>query len=139
MSKRSSKPKETWTGQRILDGVPTERPADVVEATVLGKIRAVLEKMPDVHVMRNSVGAVRSGSRWIKYGLARGSSDLVAIVAPHGRWLCIEVKRPKGSRYEKDQLQWLENMRAMGAVAGVCTTVEQAVALVAEARKARVA
>lgn len=136
MAARKKSPVEAWNGQRLLPDVSTEKPADVVESTVLGRIRAVLERMPDVHVMRNNVGLFKSGRRWIRTGLGKGSSDIVAIVGPHGRWLCIETKRPKGGRTSEDQEKWIAAMRALGAVAGVVTTIEEAVAMVAEARKA---
>lgn len=84
--------------------------------------------------MRNRAGAVRKSRGMIRFGLEVGSADLVCIVAPHGRWLCIETKRPKNSKTAEAQTKWLEKMRTYGAVAGVCKTVEEALALVELAR-----
>lgn len=127
---------ETWSGQIVMPDVSTERLKDTKESDVLSSIRAVLEKMPDVHVMRNSSGRIRVRNFWMPIGLGKGSADLVAIVAPHGRWLCLETKRPRGGRVDPDQERWLANMRALGAVCGVVRSTEEALALVAEARRA---
>ena len=104
------------------------------EGKVLKDILSVLESCADVHVMRNSVGMARHGQRRVRYGLENGSSDVVAIVSPRGRWLCIEAKAP-GEDAEPHQREWLEKMKSFGAVCGVARSSADAMALLADARE----
>lgn len=101
------------------------------ESSVLRRVQEALWAYGGVHVMRNNVG--RRGR--VSFGLEVGSADLICVVAPHGRLLCVETKRPKGATASDAQTRWLEKMRRYGAVAGVCRTPEEAIALVEEARK----
>lgn len=132
---RAKRVKTEWTGQ-----VPMPHASGVVpiepEASVLARVRKALEIAGGVHVMRNNVGAFKlARGRFFRAGLGKGSSDLVCIVAPYGRWLCIETKRPKKSEMRDGQVEWLQLMRNYGAVAGVCTTPEQALELLKQARR----
>lgn len=100
------------------------------ESSVLRKVTEALWAVGGVHVIRNNAGSHRR-----KKPTEIGSSDLFCIVAPYGRWLCIETKRPKGGKEADHQKAWLQKMRNYGAVAGFCRTPQEAIALVAEARK----
>ncbi len=72
-----------------------------------------------------------------KTGLGRGTSDLICIVPPLGRFLGIEVKRPKYSPSDvrEEQRCWLAAVRQFGGVSGIATCEAEALALVAEARQ----
>jgi hypothetical protein len=121
----------------ILPPAPARRSRalDEKEASVLDRIRKVLEKC-GVLVWRNHVGLSRQGSgRFARSGLAKGASDLVGLVSPSGRFIAIEVKRPRGGRVSEDQERWLALVRACGGVAGVVRSVEEALELVAAARR----
>ncbi len=74
-----------------------------------------------------------------KTGLGRGVADTISIVPPHGRFLAVEVKRPKYSPSDvsDDQRRWLAAVRHFGGVSGIATCVAEALALVAEARQLR--
>ena len=76
-------------------------------------------------------------NRQMKTGLGEGTSDLVCIVPPFGRFLGIEVKRPKYSPSDVRPAQrcWLAAVRKFGGVSGIATNVAEALALVAEARQ----
>lgn len=79
-------------------------------------------------------------NRQLHTGLdAKGVSDLICIVPPHGRFLAIEVKRPKYSPSDvtPDQRAFLAAVRHFGGVSGIATCVEDALALVAEAQQAQ--
>ena len=69
-------------------------------------------------------------------GLGIGVSDLICIVPPKGILVCIEVKRPGYSPSDVSEVQrrWLGMVRRFGAVAGIASSVEEARALIAEAR-----
>jgi len=62
------------------------------------------------------------------FGLAVGSSDIIGIT-PEGRFLAVEVKTPKG-RPTKEQLRFIEAVRAAGGIAGIARSVEEALDLI---------
>lgn len=123
--------------RRLVRAVPDGvKPLDESESSVLRKVHDALAACGGVHVMRNNVGTARRGRCHIRYGLEVGSADVVAIVAPYGRWLCIETKRPKNKDAETHQLKWLDKMRRYGAVCAVVRSPEEVFPLVELARKA---
>lgn len=61
-------------------------------------------------------------------GLCKGSADLVGVTQD-GRFVAIEVKTETG-RLSPEQRNWLEAMRARGALAGVARSPEEALAIV---------
>jgi hypothetical protein len=127
---RARKVRTDSSGQVLAAYAPAEK-----ESAILAKIKLAVGTAGGVHVMRNNVGSAKMRGFWVAFGLEKGSSDLVAIVAPYGRWLCIEVKKPKGSRFEEGQREWLAKMERYGAVAGAVSTVAEALELVARARR----
>ena len=76
-------------------------------------------------VWRNNTGAFKDGDRFIKYGLCKGSSDLIGI-APNGRFLAVEVKTAKG-KPTKEQINFIEQVRMKGGIAFVARSAEEAV------------
>ncbi len=125
---------------------PIECGADS-ESSVQSAIRLALGQLPDVRVWRNSVGslpATLGGGRktQVKFGLAVGSSDLLCIVAPAGRWLAIEVKagdwKPakSGTKYqhEQEQRDWIAVVENFGGVGGFARSVDEAMELLDRAR-----
>jgi hypothetical protein len=128
------------------------------EAQIQSAIRLALGQLPDVRIWRNNVGSgvivkvsqligiltSKSGGtraaiaflktlRPVTWGLAVGSSDLIGIVAPHGRLLSIEVKSAKGI-VSKEQEQWIAIVERFGGVAGPARSVDEAMELVERAR-----
>lgn len=95
----------------------------------MDSIRAALCAIEGVRVWRNNVGV--DTMRGIRYGLGVGSPDLVGIA--WGRFVGLEVKTPTG-RVSKEQTMWLDMVRRFGGVAGVARSVEDAIAIVEEAR-----
>lgn len=119
-----------------------------LERDVLADIRAVFARIPWLLVWRSNTGALRDeGGRLVRYGLCDGSSDLIGIVrlcdvaalssiahrTDPGVFLAIEVKRP-GEKPTAEQRAFLARVAAMGGVAGWCSSVAGAVAIVHEAR-----
>ena len=70
---------------------------------------------------------------------SRGVADLICIVSPWGRFLAIEIKRPKYSPSDvtPEQRAFLAAVRKFGGVAGIATCEEEALALVAEAQQSQ--
>lgn len=75
--------------------------------------------------------------RGARTGLGLGVSDLICVVPPSGRFLGIEVKRPGyvPSEVRPEQTRWLNVVQRFGGVTGIAASVEEAMALVDEARK----
>ena len=105
-----------------------------MESDIQRAIRLAIGAMPDVVLWRNSTGcAMTPDGSTHRFGLCVGSADLIGVVAPHGRFLAIEVKSAKG-RTTKEQELFLALVRRMGGVAGVARSVEEAVSLANIAR-----
>ena len=110
------------------------------EAVILREIMIAIGAEPDVLLMRNQVGAVErfdertNTTRVERYGLGVGSADLVAILAPSGRWFCLEVKSATGS-VEPEQTKWHERARGFGAFVAVVRSAEEARAALERARR----
>jgi hypothetical protein len=69
-------------------------PRATPEGRLLRKILEALRQEPDVLVWRNTTGVTEHDGRWVTYGLALGSSDLIGLLGPHGRFVALEVKTP---------------------------------------------
>lgn len=111
-----------------------------LEKTIQAEIEAEIGAEPDLIILKNSVGLARhyddEGKSWkVPYGLGTGSPDLVGILAPWGRWFCIEVKVP-GEEPDPHQLKCHEQWRAMGALVYVATSATEARHALAAARTA---
>ncbi len=102
------------------------------------RIRLELGRGP-VRLWRNNVGALRDQrGRLVSYGLCPGSSDLIGLrrlrVAPEhlGQELAVfcalEIKSQRG-RPTAEQQRFLALVQALGGLAGVIRTPEEARAL----------
>lgn len=89
------------------------------------------QQCPHVTLWRNSVGTFKTqDGTWVQAGLPAGSPDLVGIaqIDGVGRFVGIEIKLP-GQKPRADQRNFLEHIKKMGGIAGVATSVEEAIAL----------
>lgn len=68
------------------------------------------------------------GARMVPCGLCKGSSDLVGIHKPSGRFIAVEVKTPQG-RPTKEQLAFIHAVNNAGGIAGIARSPEEALAL----------
>ena len=98
---------------------------------------------PDVLLLRNQVGLTREldddgKERFMRYGLGKGSPDLVAILAPRGRWLALECKRP-GENPTPEQRRVHALWRRFGAFVATVHSPEEARAALEQARKEQAA
>jgi hypothetical protein len=106
------------------------------ETSILRAIHSALNRTNHTRVMRNNVGKLQDArGRWVTYGLGIGSADLVGVVkTPSGtRPLAIEVKASNGHT-TKEQRAWLAVAKKWGVVCGVARSVEEAMAIVEQAR-----
>ena len=111
---------------------------ETLEKKIQREIEAALGAEPDLLLLRNSVGMAKhtsdDGKTWhVPYGLGTGSPDLVGILAPSGRWVCLEVKAAEGD-VDPAQLKCHAIWRKFGAFVAVVRSVEEARAALDEAR-----
>ena len=76
---------------------------------------------------RNDTGALKANGRLIRYGLCKGSSDIIAI-APDGVFVAVECKTAKG-RPTPEQTRFIEAVLAKGGRAGIARSGADAVAI----------
>jgi hypothetical protein len=108
------------------------------EASIQREIEAEIGAEPDLLLFKNSVGLARyvtdDGKEFrVPYGLGIGSPDLVGILAPFGRWLCLEIKVPgevAEPHQEKSHAVW----RKFGAFIRTVSSPAEARAALDEAR-----
>jgi hypothetical protein len=123
-------PEPAKRGPRKPSGQPTE-------AQILKAVMALLKRHPKIaQCWRQNSGTFqernRDGSvRYIRANTAKGMSDIMGVMKD-GRTLAIEVKSATG-RMRPGQEEFLATIRQAGGVAGVCRSVEDAVALLEEA------
>ena len=105
------------------------------EAEILKAILSMLRRHPKVALCwRQNSGTFQErnrdgATRYIRANTQRGMSDIMGALMD-GRTLAIEVKSRTG-RMRPGQEEFLASIRAAGGVAGVCRSVEDAVALLA--------
>lgn len=97
----------------------------MTEAQLTHLIVAALNQIPGVYVWRQNTG--RRGG--VSFGL-KGQGDITGVA--RGVRVELEVKLP-GGKLAPHQAAFLETMRAMGAIAGVVRSLDEAIALVATA------
>ena len=114
---------------------PRKPSAEPSESEILRAILAMLRRHPKVALCwRQNSGTFaernRDGTtRYIRANTQRGMSDIMGALMD-GRTLAIEVKSRTG-RMRPGQEEFLATIRQAGGVAGVCRSVEDAIALLA--------
>lgn len=93
-----------------------------------------------VRLFRNNVGATRDArGRLIRYGLAKGSADLIGWLTRKitqddvgetiAQFVSIEVKSSSG-KPRPDQIAWQDAVNQAGGRAGIARSVEDAVKII---------
>lgn len=96
------------------------------ESVVQNAVRLHLGQKDDLVIWRNNVGQYHDDrGNWIRYGLCLGSSDLVGIISPTGRFFAAEVKAPKG-RLQDEQRAFIDLINSKGGYACVVRGVAEA-------------
>lgn len=98
-------------------------PPAELEAEVLRAIRLELPARLPGLVLWRVAGGYDPAARQ-RYGLVRGCSDLIGIY--RGRFIAIEVKRPRGGRVSDEQALFLQLVREHGGIALVARSVDEA-------------
>ncbi|MBR2284589.1 MAG: VRR-NUC domain-containing protein [Ruminococcus sp.] len=98
------------------------------EHKIQNEIRAALS--PHCVIFRVNVGRTYTpDGRYFSTGVPAGFSDLFGFRKSDGRAVFIEVKTKSG-RVSAAQLHFIEQMRANGAIAGICRSPEDALNLI---------
>ena len=104
------------------------------ESSIQYKIRKRLGQMDDLVIWRNESGVAQHGKRYVRYGLCKGSSDVIGILKPHGRFIAIEIKKP-GGRIRPEQVLFVELINSMGGYAEIVDSVIGAENAIKKARE----
>lgn len=113
------------------------------ENEIQRRVMIALGAEPDLILFKNSVGRAKfiseetGSAHTVPFGLMVSSPDLVGILrAPNGLgiWFCLELKVP-GEKPTPDQVKCHEIWRQFGALVYVVTSVEEARAALADARR----
>ena len=107
------------------------------ETKLQQEIRLALGTIPSLRLFRNQVGQLpdpRTG-RYVQFGLAKGSSDLVGFktikITPEmigqevAQFVSIEIKTERGKLTEVQE-NWLQKVKSSGGIVGVARTVKDA-------------
>jgi hypothetical protein len=103
------------------------------ERDIKWAIRYVGGRMEDVALWDNDVGLAEKQGRPIHFGLCVGSSDLIGIFKPTGRFLAFEVKGPKG-RATVEQQNFIQLIRSYGGIAEIVRSVHDFLAVITRLR-----
>ena len=99
----------------------------MTETDIMNLIRMNLSES-GFTVFRANVGKIKlSDGRWFDTGLPKGFSDLFAV--KDGKAYFIEVKKPGGT-VSPEQINFIDQMKKHGCIAGIAHSVEEAVELV---------
>jgi hypothetical protein len=96
-----------------------------MERDIQHAIRLASAEFSGLTLWRNSTGVAdtANGTKQ-RFGLCKGSSDLIGILAPAGRLVAIEIKSETG-RLRPEQELFLELVRKHGGFACVVRSVEE--------------
>ncbi len=99
----------------------------MTEADIMRLIQLEASKI-GARLWRNNVGtAETSNGSFIRFGLCKGSSDLIGIYG--GKFLAVEVKK-KPKKPTPEQINFIDFINKSGGVAGVCYSVEDFLELI---------
>ena len=99
----------------------------MTETEIQRRIMVALSKI-GVRIFRNNVGTAKQGERTIKFGLCKGSSDLIGWTEIDGVavFTAVEVKRPMKKPTEHQQ-NFIDRVNEAGGIAFVATSSDEAV------------
>jgi hypothetical protein len=111
------------------------------ETKLQQEIRLALGRIPSLRLFRNQVGQLpdpRTG-RYVQFGLAKGSSDLVGFktikITPEmigqevAQFVSIEIKTERGKLTEVQE-NWLQKVKSSGGIVGVARSIQDALKIV---------
>lgn len=98
------------------------------ETTIQALIRKAIARSGTALVTRNNTGVLPGpNGHPVRFGLGRGSPDLVGMLLGSGRVFCLEVKQP-GRSPTPHQKAWARACRMRGGFVATVHSVEEAMA-----------
>ena len=79
-------------------------------------------------IHKDAMVVTLANAQMMTFGLCVGSSDIIGIHKPTARFLAVEVKTANG-RATKEQINFIEQVRAAGGIAGLARSVQEALDL----------
>lgn len=98
------------------------------EHEIQNEIRVALSEYCVIFRINVGISYTKDG-RYFSTGVPKGFSDLFGVRKSDGKAVFIEVKTAKG-KISREQMNFIEKMRNVNAVAGICRSVEDAVDLI---------
>ena len=101
------------------------------EACTVQWLRELLTMLDDESTVGSTAAkcmlrdALSKSNRYISYGLTKGSSDLIGILKPSGRFFALELKTLTG-KITEEQVMFIKLVNNMGGYAAVARTLEEA-------------
>jgi len=105
----------------------------MTESQLQQEIRIALGREPDLVLWRNSVGVAQTDGRAQRFGLCKGSSDLIGI-GPGGLFFALEIKTKTG-RIQPQQQLFVDLVNRRGGFAAVVRSVDEAWQALTAARR----
>lgn len=113
----------------------------MIESEIQYAIRVALGRIADLRIFRNNVGVAQIKGARVRFGLAKGSSDLIGwlTISPPttpykiARFVSLEVKTDTG-KPSTEQVLWMACVRNSGGFACVVRSVDEALAAIERAR-----
>ena len=109
------------------------------ENDIQKQIMDAAANLDGVTLYRNNTGAAKMGKRWVKFGLCKGSSDLIGWteveISPDmvgetvAVFTAIEVKKP-GGKTTYEQIEFGDSVIRAGGKFGVAESVDEALDIV---------
>lgn len=103
-------------------------------SSLVRELRLTLGNLPDLVLWPNQSGVAQYGQARVKYGLAKGSSDLIGILSPSGRFVALEAKTGDAVTTAEQKL-FVALVRKMGGFACVVRSKEEGLAAIERARE----
>lgn len=105
----------------------------MTESQLQQQIRLALGREPDLVIWRNSVGVAETNGRKQRFGLCKGSADLIGI-GPGGRFFALEIKTLTG-RIRPEQQLFVDLVNRRGGFAAIVRSVDEAWQALTAARR----
>lgn len=99
----------------------------MTESDIMNQIRAGISNIAVVFRVNVIKGQLKTG-QFISSGVPPGYSDLSGHRKSDGKAIYLEVKTPTG-KATPEQLNFIKQMQATGAIAGIVCSVDDAIAL----------
>lgn len=100
------------------------------EHEIQNQIRIAVSKYCVIFRINVGQGYTKDG-RYFTTGVPNGFSDLFGVRRSDGKAVFIEVKTQKGKPSEK-QRNFIQQMKLVGAIAGICRSADEAIKLILE-------